>query len=222
VNTLTQLTLLTPPAGLVQATVDPFGTKRFDTIKIFVKENTFQVLWHKRQGGNDGVNGDTNWVVTVPRQYQGAFRAAHVGTPSCTGSPFEFYFDELYLTGGLFTTSVTPFGACCGPSGCTDVNSSSQCPVGTFNPWQACSEILCCGTPRADADFDGDVDSDDFGVFQRCYQGPAGGTVPGLCQCFDMVAGGGINDADRDAFAACRSGPEIPFNLGSPPPGCTP
>ena len=128
----------------------------------------------------------------------------------------------LHLNGGLFTTSVNPHGACCAPAGCSDVTSQASCPVGTYTSWQTCSDTLCCPTPRADADRDGDVDADDFAAFQRCYTGVGGPAATGNCRCFDFAPSVGIDTDDYNAFLPCVTGPQVPFNLLSPPPGCTP
>jgi hypothetical protein len=67
-----------------------------------------------------------------------------------------------------------------------------------------------CGDPFADADQDGDVDQDDFGVFQECADGYI--VFMPICECFDRPLGQGdfyIDQNDYDAFEACASGPGI-------------
>jgi hypothetical protein len=75
-----------------------------------------------------------------------------------------------------------------------------------------------CNTPWADADGDGDVDHDDFAIFQRCYTGPGGG-IPTIdeyaCSCFDRNDDGSIDQQDFIAFKDCAGGPDLP-----PAPGC--
>ncbi len=78
-----------------------------------------------------------------------------------------------------------------------------------------------CHDPFADADEDGDVDQDDFALFQLCYTG-AGGPVPAVpayCSCFDTEGAGGMPDDDIDAgdltnFEDCASGPTVPADVG--------
>jgi len=74
-----------------------------------------------------------------------------------------------------------------------------------------------CNDPFADADGDGDVDQDDFAVFQTCFTGSGGG-VPEGCNCFDKDPLGGDGDIDSldfGVFENCASGPAIPAD-----PGC--
>jgi hypothetical protein len=79
---------------------------------------------------------------------------------------------------------------------------------------------VVCSLPFADVDGDGDVDQDDFAIFQACYSGPGRPAGPG-CECFDRPRPGfprGDNAVDADDLAAfdnCRSGPAIPAD-----PGC--
>ncbi|MHC4443305.1 MAG: hypothetical protein ACYTBZ_03320 [Planctomycetota bacterium] len=83
---------------------------------------------------------------------------------------------------------------------------------------------ICNAVVFADADEDGDVDQDDFGIFQLCY---TGGSLPipfdpEYCQCFDRNGVTGIDNADFTAFQDCATGPNIPFDPGNPPGGCIP
>ncbi len=211
------------PPGLGPATRDPVGTKRFDTIRMDVLSSTIRVLFHKRQ--NQADDPESAWVVELPKHYSGAFKAVHIGTPGCVPSPYLFFVDPVATTGGIFTNSLDPFGACCAPSGCTDVASAAQCSNGSFSAWTSCSDpgYLCCPQPWADSDRDGDVDFDDYGAFQACYTGPNNG-IPAGCECFNKVSdpAQGIDDADFQQFRNCVTGPAILFNMSSPPPGCTP
>ena len=63
-----------------------------------------------------------------------------------------------------------------------------------------------CGDPFADADGDGDVDQEDFGLLQRCLFMPA---ISGECSCFDLLKDGEVDQGDFDAFDACISGPMV-------------
>ena len=66
-----------------------------------------------------------------------------------------------------------------------------------------------CADPFADADQDGDVDPNDFGVFQRCYAIVAG---LGPCTCFDEDADTDVDAADLDAFRLCATRAGVPAN----------
>ena len=72
-----------------------------------------------------------------------------------------------------------------------------------------------CHHPFADVDGDGDVDQDDFGFFERCFN-PSGPVDPG-CSCFDRPqlpgypnGDGKVDQSDLLKFEACVSGPGIP------------
>ncbi|HQA45735.1 MAG TPA: hypothetical protein PK579_14390, partial [Phycisphaerae bacterium] len=62
----------------------------------------------------------------------------------------------------------------------------------------------------ADRDMDGDVDQEDFGLFQECFTGEAPGVAPG-CECFDHVnpGSGVIDEFDLNAFEDCVTGPAV-------------
>jgi hypothetical protein len=212
------------PPGFGPATRDPVGTKRFNGIRIDVLSTTFRVFFHKRQSQAD--DPESVWMVELPKQYSGAFQSLHIGTPTCTPSPFVFFVDPVGTIGGLFTDSMTPSGSCCQNNGeCGQVNSAGECTNGTFRMWGTCFDpgFLCCPEPWADSDGDADVDFDDFGAFQACFTGPGGGVTPD-CACMDKVTGGsaGVDDLDFEAFKACVTGPSVPLDLNSLPPGCSP
>ncbi len=66
-----------------------------------------------------------------------------------------------------------------------------------------------CGSPAADSDRDGDVDMDDFGAFQACYN-PTGAPASG-CFCADLNADNVVNSLDFADFLECATGPNVPF-----------
>lgn len=81
--------------------------------------------------------------------------------------------------------------------------------------------IKSCVPIRFDDDGDGDVDMDDFAVFQACYTGTST-TIPSGCSCFDTNADGMIDATDFAAFEACATGPDVKLDANNPPAGCTP
>jgi len=92
----------------------------------------------------------------------------------------------------------------------TDIDSPPYVPV--------------CNRPFMDTDADGDVDQDDFGIFQICYTG-SGIPIPddpAYCMCFDSEGDNDIDQDDFTAFQNCATGPNIPLDLNNPPPGCNP
>ncbi|HQE41869.1 MAG TPA: hypothetical protein PLM77_01650 [Phycisphaerae bacterium] len=67
--------------------------------------------------------------------------------------------------------------------------------------------LFACHSPFADADDDGDVDQEDFGILQAClynFGGPA-------CSCFDTDGDDEIDADDLSAFINCAlvSGPDV-------------
>jgi hypothetical protein len=59
-------------------------------------------------------------------------------------------------------------------------DACDQCPDSPSGSWV--NRFTGCPTSRADLDRDGDVDMDDFGIFQRCYSGPE---IPADASCAD-------------------------------------
>jgi hypothetical protein len=83
-----------------------------------------------------------------------------------------------------------------------------------------------CNEPWADADADGDVDAEDFGLFQRCVTGSGNPNENPLCYCFDVEGpdngpDGDIDQGDFQEFEKCSTGPDVPF-AGNEPPDCIP
>lgn len=60
-----------------------------------------------------------------------------------------------------------------------------------------------------DADSDGDVDQEDFSVFQTCYTSNGVPYGEPVCWQFDPDGDGDVDMDDLDAFEGCASGPEI-------------
>jgi hypothetical protein len=79
----------------------------------------------------------------------------------------------------------------------------------------------------ADADMDGDVDQDDFGVFQACYTGLSSynwrplswmienGKLAESCRIYDRNCDDAVDCWDWAEFVACWSGPGVP-SVGCP------
>ena len=114
------------------------------------------------------------------------------------------------LDGDLTPSPVT--GACCKPDGtCLEGVTQIACSGsnGVYHgEGSTCAQYQCCPTPFADANFDGDVDQDDFGAFQLCYSGPTG-DVPTGCACFDRNKDGHVDGTDLTAFNNCWTGPDV-------------
>jgi hypothetical protein len=99
--------------------------------------------------------------------------------------------------------------------------------AGAFAPGEeeAClgESLVCvpdCNHPFADADpapeGDGDVDMNDYALFQRCYTGSNfAGSLPPECDCFDRVQTGvsanSIDAADFQKFVLCAGRDQVPW-----------
>lgn len=69
---------------------------------------------------------------------------------------------------------------------------------------------VCCNNPPADFDGDGDVDQDDFGMWQLCVTDTNGG-VPDGCGCMDLDKDGlDVDQADYTIFSRCAGGAFMP------------
>lgn len=78
------------------------------------------------------------------------------------------------------------------------------------------STTVCTGASLFDFDGDHDLDLDDFGRIQRCFNGPQ--QAPDDPECLelaDLDGDGDVDSVDLDVFWACMQGPAIPFD-----PGC--
>ncbi|GMU23640.1 MAG: hypothetical protein AMXMBFR13_37180 [Phycisphaerae bacterium] len=73
------------------------------------------------------------------------------------------------------------------------------------------AHALCAG----DFDFDGDVDQDDFGLFQACATGPQNGPPPRGCDDRDLDGDGDVDQSDFGFFQRCISGAGVAGE-----PGC--
>lgn len=78
-----------------------------------------------------------------------------------------------------------------------------------------------CNSPFADADADGDVDQEDFGMFQTCFS-ISGELLPDpACHCFDRAGDAYIDVIDLEEFMNCATGPAIAWDPGTTP-SCIP
>lgn len=82
----------------------------------------------------------------------------------------------------------------------------------SHDPWNLTFAVEA--PQKADLDYDGDVDMDDFALFQACYGG-SGITPAAGCEAADLDNDGDVDAADLLIFINCMSGAGIPAD-----PGC--
>lgn len=216
--------------------LDPIVDLNGCTVVLTIKSSTVEIEYRPYL---NGVYGPTS-TATVPRAYPGAFDTLHAGFgTSCelasatwdncaaarkclNGSPGagRVIFDDFVIHGGEGENQI---GACCLPNtDCIEtVEANCELLDGRYQgPATTCEGLLCCPYPFADGDYDGDVDQTDFGFFQVCYTGGAGG-VPAGCECMDREPDGNVDEDDSAAFARCRSGPNVPWSPALAP-SCSP
>jgi len=77
-----------------------------------------------------------------------------------------------------------------------------------------------CIIPFPDTDQDQDVDMHDFAFMQRCVS--LNTAVTEECKCLDRNRDDRINLDDMEAFIACTTGANVPFDPKNPPVDCHP
>jgi hypothetical protein len=126
-------------------------------------------------------------------------------------------------------------GACCLAAGASIDTNYASCIAqgGTWlgygsvagdwanGDWNDACPPFYCHDSWADVDQDGDVDHDDFAVFQLCYTGsgnPVSTDPHYYCPCLDQdaVPDDDIDAADFDKFQNCASGPNVPAAVPCP------
>jgi hypothetical protein len=66
-----------------------------------------------------------------------------------------------------------------------------------------------------DYDNDGDVDQDDFAVWQSCFTGSNVAASAGVCATYaDLDQDTDVDEVDFGLFEACATGPEVPYQPG--------
>ncbi len=158
----------------------------------------------------------------LPRQYKDGFNRISlvVGNTIYTSGKVN-YVDQIELRQGTLVVPI-PTGACCirtalgaGTCGITTQADCESNPTGTYlgdNTICGDNNANCefCPSIFGDADFDQDVDSADFGVFQQCITGPGLVTVPPECTCLDRESDDDIDTDDLYFFVNCLTGPGAP------------
>lgn len=105
---------------------------------------------------------------------------------------------------------IPEVGACCNHHTleCAIVYQAA-CDGEWLGPGTQCTR--CCPQPFSDGDTDGDVDMDDFGLFQACINTGVPNTMLPGCSCWDLDQDGTVDDDDfTRAFIICGTGPGIP------------
>jgi hypothetical protein len=193
------------------------------TFRLLIKTNTVVMELDNMGGGDNG-------SYEVPRTYTGPFnRISMVMGNSTTGK--VAYVDQIELRQGHLITPI-PTGGCCvrtglGTGACSLIpQSDCQTAGGDYlGDGTSCglNGETCdfCPVIFGDADFDGDVDMEDFGLFQRCLTGPGPVALTAECACFDRTKDEDVDSDDFIFFDNCFSAPAVPADpncnqLGGP------
>ncbi len=222
-----------------------YSTGPYNWLTMTIKTNTVKLEMEAIESDKGGTLYRVyNVMDNVPRGYLGSFDTVRMGvgagcelqagTWDCkTGTDRTCLltlnnnsravnFDDLSISGG---SGYSVNGACClADASCVDDMTEEDCEAMAGGRWQGssttCANTTCCPYPFADGDHDGDVDQEDFGLFQLCYTDTGGG-VPTGCDCFDRVEDGSIDINDFLAFGNCYTGANVLYSA-NPPAQCTP
>ncbi len=206
--------------------------RRFNFITVTVRTNDIFV-----EMLSTNPDPDLYSTATIPRQYLGPFDSVNYGIPAgclLSGTTYECVtpgsetclqasansgaheIDGVVLYGGV---QVAVEGACCANDASCTVTTLPDCQSqgGHFQGYNTtCETVTCCAYPFADGDHDGDVDQDDFGLFQVCFTNLDGGVPPG-CECYNRDGDGDVDGADFQAFNNCWTGANIAWSPGLTP-----
>jgi len=130
---------------------------------------------------NYTISDDVNWLSVSPAN----------GTSSGESDIITITYDTAGLALGSYTANITVSDA-----------------AADNNP-QTIIVNLVVPTP-GDFDFDGDVDQEDFGNFQKCFTGEAIPQNDPACQDAKFDGDGDVDNGDLELFLGCVSGPNIP------------
>jgi hypothetical protein len=131
------------------------------------------------------------------------------GIGGCTHTPLPD--GEVCDDGTACTIGESCMAGTCGGGQVVECGECQACNAETGE----CSVSTCtpdpCGVPFADGDKDGDVDQNDFGLWQRCFSGPGPEEWPDpiACGCFDRDGDTDVDQEDFGAFQICISGAAI-------------
>jgi len=203
-------------------------------VRLTIKTNTVRVdHWYRQMCKTDNTKKyDIAHWAEIPRQYFGGFNNIALGTakgceldvdgnclesrhllgPNGHGGNAEM--DSVALVDGVLDT-YTAAGACCLADGTcteTDLYTCANVLQGRFaGANTTCATTLCCPIPFADGDVDGDVDQDDFGLWQLCFTNVNGG-VPAGCECCNQDGDDDVDGDDFQLFHDCWTGPQVPWS----------
>jgi len=122
-------------------------------------------------------------------------------------------YDNILVRGGWGTGDP---GACClSDPACLELPEWDCLQIGGIyhGPNTDCATTVCCPTPPADHDVDGDVDLEDFGHFQACLTGLAVPLTDMACWCVDLDGDGDVDRDDQAAFRSAMTGAGIPAGV---------
>lgn len=171
--------------------------------------------------GNAAPPGPVNAMITgsnfpVPPAAAPSVKLVQAGKSDIVGTGVSV------IDAGTLTATFDLGGAAPGAlDGTWDVVVTS-CATGTLS---GRFTVSMCFSPRQDADGDGDVDLDDFGIFQACFNGPNRPYNPAAdqrkCACMNSDAGTSsdpvvpdVDLMDFGRFQGCFNGPNRPAIAG--------
>ncbi len=125
-----------------------------------------------------GSSGTQSWAAEIDNK--GGFHIGSISNSNTTLTDFELDYCRVLL--GLAVESPT-----------TAILEIGQCNATVFADVE----------PAPDGD--GDVDLNDFAVFQSCYTGLSEGVLDGTCRCFDRNSDNRINEFDFSLFEDCAN-----------------
>ena len=230
----------TPGSGGFGAPMYYDGHKWYYTKTVRDIHNQAISLWKRSDGGistfrmtvktstvileldNMGGPPTTNGIYELPRVYTGSFNRISLmmgNAISAKGSKSDL-LDQIELRQGHLITPI-PMGGCCvrtglGTGTCS-LTTASVCQTsgGTYLGDDSSCGLngeTCnfCPPVFGDADFDGDVDMDDFGQYQLCFTGPGSAALSSACACLDNDHNGKVDLDDLVIFNNCFSGAQVP------------
>jgi hypothetical protein len=188
--------------------------------------------------GDNGAAATFNWTPSVTAYYnvfatwasnidastQAAFTVTSNGSPVTVfknqregGNGWQHLAQVELLAGNTYSVTLNAGLSSGGPRVYADAVRWEATGINANLLAATLGSGTCCHTPWADADGDGDVDSDDFALFQACMT-ITGQPITAGCDCLNPNSDATIDMTDLAAFIACSAGPEVDYIHSTVPP----